>query len=221
MKIKTFIAAIILMAAPAICFAQTNKSNEQLSKDLKNQIEILNAEVKTIKAKLKADPTNSELINQKTQKEAELKKAKEQKKTIDAAVSAAKKSKKETEQAEKAQKKNESAARDAEKMKNGNYEMRGKSNEQVSDELENRIKVLNAEIKELKAKKKASPNDASIISSLGKKEVELKEAKRQKKIVDTAVKAAKTSKKETEQAEKAQKKNEKAAQNAEELKENM
>ncbi len=221
MNIKTVIAAFAFIAIPALTFAQSTKSNEQLSKEFKSQIEILSAEVKTLKAKLKAEPTNTDLISEKASKEAELKKIKDQKKTVDAAIKAAKTSKKETEEAEKAQKKNESASKDAERLKAGNASMAGKSNELVSDELDNKIDILNAEIKTLKAKKKANPNDSSIAAEIAKKETAVKEAKRQKKTIDTAIKANKNSKKQTAQAEKAQKKNEKAHQNAEEMKSNM
>lgn len=220
MNLKTILAVIALMLMPAMTFAQT-KGNEQLSKELKQQIDILSAEVKTVKAKLKADPANTDLLAEKATKEAELKKVKDQKKTIDTAIKAAKTSKKETEQAEKAAKNMESATKDAERLKASNAQMAGKSNELISDELESKIGILNAEIKTLKAKKKANPSDTSIAGELAKKNIELKEAKRQKKTIDGAIKAVKKNKKESAQAEKAQKKHEKAHQEAEELKSKM
>ena len=117
MKIKTIIAAIALMAIPALTFAQTDKSNALLSKELGQQIKIYTAEIKTLKAKLKADPANVEFIQEKAAKELELKKTKDQKKIIDTAIKAEKTSKKETAQAEKALKKHENAHKNAEELK--------------------------------------------------------------------------------------------------------
>lgn len=221
MNFKKIIAVIAIIAIPVLTFAQNAKTNEELSKELGHTINITSAEIKTLKAKLKADPANAELVAEKNKKEAELKKAKDQKKILDTAIKAAKTSKKESEQAEKAQKKLEASTKDADRLRSKNLNMAGKSNELISDELKNKINVLNAEIKTLKAKKKADPTNASIISEISSKEIELKEAKRNKKVVDTAIKAEKNSKKETKQAEKALKKHEKAHENAESMKSSM
>lgn len=221
MKIKTIMAALAFMAMPAFAFAQSDKTNEQISKELGHQISILNAEIKTLKAKRKADPTNAEYVTEQAKKEGELKQAREQKKILDTAIKAEKTSKKETQQAEKALKKHESASQDAEALKSGDASMKGKSNELVSDELKSKIDITNNEIKTLKAKKKAAPNDITIDAEISKKEVELKDAKRRKKVIDEAIKAAKASKKETKQAEKAQKKHADAHKSAEEMKSKM
>lgn len=221
MSIKNIITAIAFIAIPVLTFAQDTKSNEQISKELGHTIDITNAEIKTLKAKIKADPTNTELITEKTKKEAELKKAKEQKKVIDTAIKAAKNSKKETEDAEKAAKKLQSTSSDADRVRNANAHMMGKSNDRISDELDNKMDVLKAEIKTLKTRKKAEPNNTSLMSEIASKEVELKEAKRHKKIFDAAIKAEKSSKKESKEAEKAQKKHEKAHKDAESMKSSM
>ncbi len=222
MKIKTIIAAIAFMAMPALTFAQTDKSNEQLSKQLGQQIEIISADLKAVKARLKADPANTDYLKDKADKEAALKEAKEQKKVIDSAIKAEKISKKETEQAEKAQKKFESASKTAERLKESTGEaMKGKSNELISDELKSRIEILSAEIKALKARKKADPKNTAVLSEILSKESQLKETKRQKKVIDEVISTGKTSQKQASQAEKAQRKNEKAHDNAEELKSRM
>lgn len=221
MKIKTIIAALAFIAMPSFAFAQSAKSNAELSKELGHQISILNAEIKTLKAKRKADPTNADYVTEQAKKEGELKNVKEQKKILDTAIKAEKTSKKETQQAEKALKKHENASKDAEAVKAGNASMAGKSNELVSDELDSKLDILSAEIKTLKARKKAAPGDLTIDADIAKKEVEVKNVKRQKKVIDEAIKAAKASKKETKQAEKAQKKNEDAHKNAEEMKSKM
>lgn len=222
MKIKTIIAAIAFMAIPTFAFAQSDKSNEQLSKELGHQIEIISADLKAVKARLKADPANTDFIKDKAEKEAALKEAKEQKKVIDSAIKTAKISKKETEQAEKAQKKFESASKTAERLKNSVGEsMQGKSNELISDELKSKIEILNADLKALKARKKADPKNTAVLSEILSKESQLKEAKRQKKVIDEVISAGKSSQKQTNQAEKAQRKKEKAHDNAEEMKGRM
>lgn len=221
MNIKTIIAAIMLIMMPALTFAQSDKSNEELSKNLKSEIEILSAEIKTLKAKLKADPTNSDIIAEKTAKEAELKIAKDRKKTIDTAISANKSHEKQTQDAEKAKNKMESASKSADALKAKHSSMAGKSNELISDELDANIDIMKSEVKNLKARKKLNPKDATIDAIIKKKEIEIRETKRQLKIINTAIKTEKTSKKEAKAAEKTKKKAEKASQKADEVKDNM
>lgn len=219
--VYTLLTFILCVSSSSIVCAQEVKDNAQLSKELGQQISIINAEIKTLKAKLKAEPSNADYVSEKAKKEGELRKATEQKKIIDTAIKAEKMSKKETQQAEKAQKKHENATKEAERIKSSNPDMAGKSNEGVSDELGAKIDVYKAEVKALKARKKVEPNNTNITGEVARKEAELKELKRQKKVIDTAIKTEKTSKKETRQAEKAQKKHEKAAKNAEEMKSTM
>lgn len=222
-KLALYILLTFILCASSsnITCAQEVKNNAQLSKELGQQISIINAEIKTMKAKLKADPSNTDYVSEKARWEGELRKAKEQKKIIDTEIKASKKSKKETQQAEKANKKFENATKEAETLKASKVEMAGKSNENISDELEAKVDIKNAEIKALKARKKSEPNNTNITGEIARKEVEMKELKRQKKVIDTAIKAKKTSQKETRQAEKAQKKHEKAIQNAEDMKSTM
>lgn len=221
MKIKTIIAAIALMAAPLCVSAQTEADNEKISENLKNEIGILNADIKALKARKKADPTNTTYDAEIATKQAALKEAKDRKSIIDNAIKAESKAKKETKQAESAQKKHEKAHKDAESLKASNSGLNGKSNELISDELDAKIGIVSADIKALKARKKANPTDAAVLKQISDKEVELKELKRQKKVIDTAIKARKTAEKETDQAEKAQKKHENAHEKAEKMKSNM
>lgn len=220
MNIKQIIAALCLMAAPLCANAQSVKENEAISKDLKNKIDIINADIKALKARKKADPTNTTYDPQISTKMQELKEAKDRKSVIDKAISAEKKSIKETKQAKEAAKKHEQASRDAERLKAQSYN-RGKSNEMLSDEYESQIDILNADIKALKARKKSNPSDTKIDAEIKNKEIKLKEVKRNKKVIDTAIKANKTADREASQAEKAQKRHEEAAEKAADIKQDL
>lgn len=201
MKIKTIIAALALMAMPALTFAQSTKADEQLSDQLKNEISIIKADIKSLKARKKAEPENIEIAAKIEAKNAELKEKTNQKKVIDKAVSAAKKHEKQAEKAKKAVKNNDKAQKAADALRS-NPAFAGKSNELLSDELEAKIDILEADIKNLKTRKKADPKNATILTQLKQMEVDLKEAKRQKKIFDKAVDTHKKATKETRQAEK-------------------
>lgn len=220
MNIKSFAIALALMLMPALSFAQTTKSNEALSAELKNKIEVINADIKVLNAKLKADKENQTLISELSIKKDELKKAKEQKKIIDNAISAEKNAQKQAKAAEKASEANAAASKTADKLRASNAEHAGKSNELLSDELDNKIDVLNAEIKALKARRKIDPSNQQLVSEIATKNTELKEAKRQKKVYDEAIKADKTAKKKVKQANNASDKNDKAADKAESVRQN-
>lgn len=116
MTIKNIIVAMALAIVPAIGFAQ-DKSNEELSTEYKYKINVLKSEVKTLKAKMKAEPTNADFVVQFNEKKAELKTAQNEKKVIDKAIKTEKAQKKAAEKAEKALKKAEKAAKDAEELK--------------------------------------------------------------------------------------------------------
>lgn len=220
MSIKSILAAIALMAASLCVNAQTDKSNAKLSEELKHEINILNADIKALKARKKADPANESISADIEVKQEALKVAKERKSVIDNAIKASDKASKETKEAETAQKKNEKAGKAAESLKsNPNYA--GKSNELLVDELDAKIAVLSADVKALKARKNADKTNASIVADLKAKEIELKELKRNQKVFKTAVKASKQAVKETDQAEKAQRKHEKAHEKAENMKSEM
>ena len=117
MKIKTMIATLAFMAVSMTAFAQTEKTNKELSTEYKHQIAILNAEIKTLKAKSKADPTNAEYITEMAAKKADLADVKNKKKIVDTAIKTEKANQKAIEKAEKAKKKAEAAAKAAEEMK--------------------------------------------------------------------------------------------------------
>ena len=116
MTIKNIIVAISLAVIPALGFAQ-EKSNEALSTEYKYKINVLKSEVKTLKAKMKAEPTNATYVVDFNAKKAELKTAQNEKKIIDKAIKTEKAQKKAAEKAEKAQKKAERAAKEAEELK--------------------------------------------------------------------------------------------------------
>ena len=85
-----------------------------------------------------------------------------------------------------------------------------KENEQTSEQLKHEIDILKADIKALKARQKSDKTNPEYIAQINAKNEELKEATRQKKLVDNVIKADKKAQKETRQAEKAMKQNDKA-----------
>ena len=108
------------------------------------------------------------------------------------------------------------AQKEADNLRTAN-QYAGKSNELISDELDKKIDVINAEIKALKARKKADPKSITILTELSQKQTELKDLKRQKKVFDNAISAYNKAKKETKQAEKAKEKLEDAMEKRNEL----
>lgn len=119
MTIKNFIAAAAMVVFAAPAFAQSDMSNEALSAQYKNEIAVLKAEIKTLKAKQKAEPTNADYVTEMAQKKADLKDRQDKKKTIDKAIKTEKAHKKAQAKLEKAQRQMENAAKDAEKVKKG------------------------------------------------------------------------------------------------------
>ncbi|MCQ2093706.1 MAG: hypothetical protein MJY81_01760 [Bacteroidaceae bacterium] len=116
MTVKNIILAMALAVAPVLGFAQ-NKTNEALSTEYKYKINVLKSEIKTLKAKMKAEPTNATYVVDLNSKKAELKVAQNEKKIIDKAIKTEKKQKKAAEKAEKALKAAEKAAKDADELK--------------------------------------------------------------------------------------------------------
>ena len=220
MKIKNIIAAVVLAVIPVMAFAQSDMTNEEHSKTLGYKIEVAKAEIKAIKAKLKLTPRDTDLLTEKALKEDSLAEMKMQKKTIDTAIKAEKKSVKASKAAEKASKKNDSASKAAEKLKSALL-MTEQSNELVSDELDNKIEVMKAELKLKETQKKTDPDNITLKSQIATTKTQIKELKRQKKTIDTAIKAEKKSVKENKLAEKALEKHEKAHEEAEKLKEKL
>lgn len=212
---KTILAAIAFLAVPALTFADPDFSHEQRSDELGKKIDVVQAEIKTLKAKKKAEPSNLQIPADLAAKQAELKQLKQEKAVYDTAIKARKKSEKQTKQAKKAAAKHEKAAAKASTVKTGLNA--GKSNDTMLGELESKIEVLNAELKTLKAKKKANPSDINITGEIAAKEASLKEAKRQKDIIKDAIKAEKDAQKEQKDAEKAAQKHSEATKNVDKL----
>ena len=90
----------------------------------------------------------------------------------------------------------------------------GLSDKALSEQYKQEIKVLTSEIKTIKVKLKANDANGDLKKELTVKEIELKETKANKKIVDNAIKSKAASEKAQKKAEKAQKKAEKAAYDA-------
>ena len=217
MNIKTIIAAAAIALAPAFAFAQSLEANKAQSDNLDMKIDIVQAEIKTLKAKKKAEPANLQHEADLEAKKTELKKLKQEKKIYDKAVKAEKKHNSEKKDAEKANKKLAKATEKVNTLKTGVNA--GKSNEVLSAELEGKIEIVEGEIKTLKAKKKAEPSVVAHATNLAAKQAELKELKRQKDIVDDAIKAQKKADEEAKEAQKAANKHENAQQNVKQMQE--
>ena len=96
----------------------------------------------------------------------------------------------------------------------------GLSDKALSAQYKQEIDILSSEIKTLKVKLKADKANSEFKKELAVKEVELKEVKANKKIIDNAIKSKASSEKAQKNAEKAQKKADKAAEDAKKVKEN-
>ncbi|MDR3251580.1 MAG: hypothetical protein LBT42_07970 [Tannerella sp.] len=99
-------------------------SDEALSAKYKQEIKIMDSEIKTIRLKLKAETDNNDLKSELAVKTEQLKELKSKKKVLDEAVNskkaaqkAAQNAEKAKEKAERAQKKAERDAEDAKKIK--------------------------------------------------------------------------------------------------------
>jgi len=92
-------------------------SDKALSAQYKQEIDVLNSEIKTLKIKLKADKENTDLKKELAVKQVELKDVKEKKKIIDNAISSKAASEKANKKAEKAQEKADKHAVNAQKLK--------------------------------------------------------------------------------------------------------
>ena len=96
----------------------------------------------------------------------------------------------------------------------------GLSDKALSAQYKQEIDILTSEIKTIKVKLKADSANSDLKKELAVKEVELKEAKANKKVIDNAIKSKAASEKAQKKAEKAQEKADKAAINAQKVKEN-
>ena len=120
MKKLFLLFAAIALTGVFCCVSAQNRSglsDDVLSAQYKQEINILNLEIKTLKAKLKADSSNGDLKRELSAKQIELKEVKSNKKIIDKAIKSKAASEKAQKKAEKAQEKAKKAASDAKKVK--------------------------------------------------------------------------------------------------------
>ena len=94
---------------------RSGQSDRALSAQYKQEIDVLNSEIKTVKIKLKADQTNPELRTDLEDKQAQLKEVKAKKKVIDDAIRSKENSEKAAKRAEDAAKKAEKAQQNADR----------------------------------------------------------------------------------------------------------
>jgi len=118
---KKFFKFALLMAVlcmPAVSNADDSAmiQNKALSAQYKSQITILGHEMKALKAKIKANPADTQLRVELEQKKAEADALKDKKKIVDDAIKTEKASQKATKAAEKAKQKAEKAAEKASKL---------------------------------------------------------------------------------------------------------
>ena len=116
-----FFKCALLMAVlcmPAVSNADDDAmvQNKALSAQYKSQITILGHEMKALKAKIKANPTDTQLRVELESKKAEVDALKEKKKIVDTAIKADKAHQKAVKAAEKAKQKAAKAAEDASKL---------------------------------------------------------------------------------------------------------
>ena len=120
-KVLLFCIALSLSSVFSAIRAQdvSGLSDKELSAQYKQQIAVLNSEIKTLKLKLKADKSNSELQSELNAKQATLKDVKSKKKIIDDAIKSKAASEKATKKAEKAQQDADKRAKEAQKLREG------------------------------------------------------------------------------------------------------
>ena len=117
---KGFKFALILamLSMPVVCSAQSEDmvKNKALSAQYKSDITIVSHELKALKAKVKANPSDVNLNVELEKKKVELKDLKGKKKIVDQAIKAEKASLKAAKKAEKAKVKMEKAAQKAQQL---------------------------------------------------------------------------------------------------------
>ena len=109
-KIKYLIAALML-CAPLLVNADSLSDNKAKSDQYKQELKILNQEIKTLKAKQKLHPEDSSLASPRVEKKAQLAEVKNKKKIIDEAIKTEKASQKAADAAQKAKEKSEKATK--------------------------------------------------------------------------------------------------------------
>ncbi|MBO7067422.1 MAG: hypothetical protein J6W52_01910 [Bacteroidaceae bacterium] len=119
---KNFFKFALVMAMlflPVVSNADEDSNmiqNKALSNQYKSQITILGHEIKALKAKIKANPSDINLNVELERKKVELSDIKEKKKIVDTAIKTEKASQKAAKAAEKARVKAEKAAEKANKL---------------------------------------------------------------------------------------------------------
>lgn len=108
------------MCLPMMAMADDNLSDAKLSDKYKKEIAVKNAEIKTIKAKMKADPTDSSLATELAALKSQLEDLKAKKKVIDTNIKAQKAAEKAEKKLKDAQNKAEKAAKEAQEVRSGN-----------------------------------------------------------------------------------------------------
>ena len=117
-KIFKITLLMSMLCMPVVCNAQSEDmvKNKALSAQYKSQITIASHELKALKAKVKANPSDVTLNVDLEKKKVEIKDLKEKKKIVDDAIKAEKASVKATKAAEKARLKAEKAAKKAQTL---------------------------------------------------------------------------------------------------------
>lgn len=115
-SIKTLLICATL-CMPTLALAQDKLTDAQMSEKYKNEIAVKNLEIKTIKAKMKADPKDSSLSSELATRKAELEELKNNKKVIDAHISAQKAAEKAEKKLKAAQEKAAKAAARADEIR--------------------------------------------------------------------------------------------------------
>jgi len=117
-KILKFTLLMAIFCMPVIGNAEEDGfvRNKALSAQYKSQITILNHEIKALKARVKANPSDVNVQMEMERKKEELRAVKEKKSVVDAAVKTEKASRKAAKAAEKARLKAEKAAEKAMKL---------------------------------------------------------------------------------------------------------
>ena len=107
------------LALPMMTMADDNQTDQQLSEKYKKEIKIKNLEIKTVKAKMEADPSNSTLAVELVNLQNELEALKSKKKQHEAHVKAQKANDRAQKKLKAAQEKAEIAAKIAKETRSG------------------------------------------------------------------------------------------------------
>ena len=115
--IQLALLSLFFFGFTAVGNAQDELSDKALSAKYKQELKILDAEMKTIKAKIKADSANAALKAELIHKKEAYDELKKKKSTIDKAISQKKTADKAAKKADKAADKAAQASRDAQRVR--------------------------------------------------------------------------------------------------------